>query len=305
MLFCVDNSGSMADKQKVLADSVDTFIGQFVARGIDYHIGIVTTDVSSVANNYWQGRLPSYLQPNRGRLESRYSERYLSSSSQNSVDKFKANAKVGTSGSGEEQCFSSMLYALDESIVSSGGFNEHFVRDDALLSMIVISDEDEAVGSDPGHRGETVDALIQRMKSRLSAVKGSNSRGYSFDFVINKTAPKPSRITYPLTASVNSYPNFYFAAAEAFVGKTYDVLRNFGGDLAKIGGDIINHAEREYKLSQKPIDGSIVVKIDGDLIAADATNGYIFHADRNTIELAGDALEASAGRRVTVDYRYL
>ncbi len=301
MLFCIDNSGSMSNKQKVLSDSVDTFIGQFVMRGVDFHIGVVTTDVSSTSASYWASKLPGYLDVNRGRLASKY-ERYLTSSSANTVDKFKVNAKVGTSGSGDEQCFASMLFALDTGMLATGGFNEGFVRDDALLSMIVVSDEDENVGRN--NPGETVDGLIARMKSRLAAVKGPNSRGYSFDFVINKTATAPASISYPLSAGANFYPNFYLKAADAFVAKTYDVLKNFGGDLAKIGGDIINQAEKEFKLTQKPIDGTIIVKIDGKTIALDGVNGYTYHADRNTIELWGAALASSPGAKITIDYQY-
>lgn len=306
MLFCVDNSGSMADKQKVLSDSVDTFIGQFVARGIDFHIAVVSTDVASTDSKYWSSKLPNYVQPNRGRLLSRSSDRYLSSNSKNVIEQFKANAKLGTSGNGVEQCFNSMLYTLNDSNIASGGFNERFVREDALLSMIVVSDEDEAVGSDPAFKGETVNGLIKRMKDRIAEVKGKNSRGYSFDFVVNTTAKKPSKpVVYPLTSGANYYPNFYFAAAEALVGKTYNVLKNFGSDLAKIGGDIIDQAEKEYKLSSKAIEGSIVVKLDGDLIAADSKNGYIFHADRNTIELVGDAFNSSPGAKITISYQFL
>jgi hypothetical protein len=40
--------------------------------------------------------------------------------------------EVGDVGDGNEQCFNSMLYALDPSMVGAGGFNAGFVRDDAL-----------------------------------------------------------------------------------------------------------------------------------------------------------------------------
>jgi len=294
----------MADKQQVLADSVNTFIGQFVMRGVDFHIGIVTSDISSTSATYWASKLPGYIDVNRGRLASKY-ERYLTSSSTSVVDKFKVNAKLGTSGSGQEQCFGSMLHALADPMIASGGFNEGFVREDVLLSMIVVIYEDENVGLN--NPGETVDGLIARMKSRIAAVKGANSRGYSFDFVINKSATKPAgTITYPLSSSsTHYYPNFYFKAAEAFVAKTYNVLVNFGADLAKIGGDIINQAEKEFKLSYKPVAGSIVVKIDGQAVPNNGTDGYTYHSDRNTIELWGAALMSSPGSKITIDYRYI
>jgi hypothetical protein len=301
MLFCIDNSGSMDDKQQVLADSMNTFIGLFATGGVDYHIGIVTTDTDSTDAKYWSNRLPNYVTPNRGRLLSRYTEKFLTKNSSSVVDKMKANAKVGTSGSGDEQCFNSMLYALEDSMIGVGGYNEGFVRDDALLSMIVVSDEDEDIKN-----GETVAQRIDRMKKRIATVKGPNSRGYSFDFVINKTAAKPAApVTYPLKASVNPYPNFYFAAADAFVSKTYDVLKNFGSDLAKIGSDIVVASTSQFKLSNKPNPvSSIVVKLDSKVVAADPTNGYVYDASNNSITLKGDALQASPGGVLTIDYLY-
>jgi hypothetical protein len=301
MLFCVDNSGSMADKQQVLADSVNTFIGLFVTGGVDFHIGIVTTDTENTDAKYWSDRLVGYVTPNRGRLLSKYTEKFLTKNSTSVTDKMKANAKVGTSGSGDEQCFGSMLYALDDTMLSSGNYNEGFVRDDALLSMIVISDEDEDIKN-----GEGVAGRIARMKTRVATIKGPNSRGYSFDFVINKTAAKPSTsITYPLPSGTNFYPNFYLAAADAFVAKTYDVLKNFGSDLATIGSNIVIQAQSSFKLSNKPNPvASIVVKLDGKIVAADPIDGYVYDASNNTISLKGAALQASPGASLTIDYTY-
>lgn len=300
LLFCVDNSGSMADEQQILADSMNTFIGLFAAGGVDYHLGLVTTDVSSTSATYWSGKLPGYVTPNRGRLLSRYSERFLTRSSSNVVDKFKANAKVGTSGSGSEQCFNSILYALEDQMLGIGGYNESFVRDDALLSIIVVSDENEDITN-----GEGVAGRITRMKNRIAALKGPNSRGASFHFVIDLTTPKPAgEVTYPLSGT-SYYPDFYLKAADALVGKTYNIKQNFGSDMAKIGSDIVSTALSEFKLSNKPNPvSSIVVKLDGKIIAADATDGYVYDAAKNSISLKGAALQASPGAVLTIDYTY-
>jgi hypothetical protein len=301
MLFCVDNSGSMSSKQQILADSVATFIGLFASGGVDYHIGVVTTDTASTSSSYWSSRMPDFVSPNRGRLLSRSNERFLTKNSSSVVDKMKANAKVGTSGSGSEQCFNSMLYALEDGMLGVGGFNEGFVREDALLSMIIVSDEDENI-----ENGEGVSGRIDRMKKRIAMVKGANSRGYSFDFVINKSVAKPSKeVLYPLSSAVNSYPNFYLAAAEALVAKTYDIDKNFGQDLSKIGSDIVIAAQSSFKLANKPNPvSSIVVKLDGKVVAANAVDGYVYDASNNTISLKGAALAASPGATLTVDYSY-
>src|SRR5688500_11827035 len=46
ILFVVDNSGSMADEQEILAANFDAFINQIAGAG-NYQIGIVTTDLDS------------------------------------------------------------------------------------------------------------------------------------------------------------------------------------------------------------------------------------------------------------------
>lgn len=300
LLFCVDNSGSMADEQAILADSMNTFIGLFAAGGVDYHLGLVTTDVSSTDSKYWSGRLPNYVTPNRGRLLSRTSERFLTKNSSNVVDKFKNNQKVGTTGSGSEQCFNSILYALEDQMLGIGGYNEGFVRDDALLSIIIVSDENEDI-----QNGEGVTGRIARMKNRIAALKGPNSRGASFHFVIDLTTPKPAAaVTYPLSGT-SYYPDFYLKAADALVGKTYNIKQNFGSDMSKIGSDIVTTAQGEFKLSNKPNPvSSIVVKLDGRVIAADAVDGYVYDASKNAISLKGAALRASPGAVLTIDYKY-
>jgi len=296
MLFCVDNSGSMSQEQQVLADSMNTFIGQFVTRGIDFHLGMVTTDVTT---NNWSSKLPGYVQPARGRLLSKYSEKYLTSSSLNVVEKFKANTKPGTSGDGSEQCFNSILYALENSMISSGGFNEGFMRDDSLLAVVIFSDENENLAN-----GETVQQRIERMRSRLSALKGPNSRGFSIDFVVDKNASAPAGgVTYPLGNTTNSYPDFYLKAAVSFGSQTYNIKQNVGASIAQIGANAANAAEKEFRLSAVPLAGSLSVKVDGVVIVADPANGYVYKASTNSVELFGTAIPRP-GARVTIEYMY-
>jgi len=290
----------MSDEQQILADSMNTFIGLFAAGGVDYHLGLVTTDVSNTNSQTWASRLPNYVTPNRGRLLSRYSEKFLTKNSSSVVDKFKANTKVGTAGDGSEQCFNSILYALEDTMLGIGGFNEGFLRDDALLSIIVVSDENEDIKN-----GEGVAGRIDRMRKRVAALKGPNSRGSSFHFVIDLNAKKPAaEVTYPL-AGTSYYPDFYLKAADALVGKTYNIKQNFGSDMAKIGSDIVLTAQGEFKLTYKPNPvTSIVVKLDGKVVPANATDGYVYDASKNSISLKGDTLRASPGGVLTIDYTY-
>lgn len=51
ILFVVDNSGSMSTEQNAIANRFSTFIQTMDSQGLDYRIGVITTDVSASPNN--------------------------------------------------------------------------------------------------------------------------------------------------------------------------------------------------------------------------------------------------------------
>jgi len=55
MLWVIDNSGSMAEEVARLQDSFDVFMNEFVTLGLDYQIGVTTTDMVATDQS---GRLP-------------------------------------------------------------------------------------------------------------------------------------------------------------------------------------------------------------------------------------------------------
>jgi hypothetical protein len=61
ILWVVDNSCSMSDKQQKLADNFPVFLDWFLGSNIDYHIGVVSTDMSDT-------RHTGKLQPGHSRL---------------------------------------------------------------------------------------------------------------------------------------------------------------------------------------------------------------------------------------------
>jgi hypothetical protein len=67
---------------------------------------------------------------------------------------------------------------------------------------------------------------------------------------------------------------------------------------------MVQQATREFTLTKRPSPvSSLVVKIDSQVIPADAVNGYIYHSDRNTIELVGSAAALLPGSELQVSYQ--
>ena len=51
VVFVVDNSGSMLLEQSELADNIGAFVGPLAATGVDYRIGVITSDTSTFADD--------------------------------------------------------------------------------------------------------------------------------------------------------------------------------------------------------------------------------------------------------------
>lgn len=149
VLFVVDNSGSMSEEQSNLANNFGKFIGEAATWNNDYHLAVTTTDIEG------QG----------GRFVG--SPRFLTKAT---IGSFANSIKVGTNGSGTEQGLLAAQLALslpntsDSSIACTkdadcsspdgcwdgfcGGPNRGFLRKDASLEIVIVSDEEDQSPSD-------------------------------------------------------------------------------------------------------------------------------------------------------------
>jgi len=70
---------------------------------------------------------------------------------------FECAAKVGGYGHYDEQQAGAIVAALDPSTLAAGGCNEGFLRDDAVLVFVLITDEEDGLQADAGSEGEPAD----------------------------------------------------------------------------------------------------------------------------------------------------
>jgi len=125
VLFIVDNSGSMSGEIDNLADTFEVFINGFASLGLDYQIGVITTDMDDPSQS---GRL---LGP----------DPIIHPGLADPVAAFVAATEQGASGSGSEKGLAAAQAALSAPLITSS--NVGLVRKDSSLSLIVISDEDD------------------------------------------------------------------------------------------------------------------------------------------------------------------
>lgn len=119
ILLVVDNSCSMGPYQDKLSTNFEQFISYFTDANIGYQIGVVTTDVMTLDAGVLRGQVVTPDTPNGAAI-------------------FQDMVQVGIDGAGTEMGLESAYLAL------SGSKNPGFLREEASLSVIFVSDEEDA-----------------------------------------------------------------------------------------------------------------------------------------------------------------
>jgi hypothetical protein len=99
--------------------------------------------------------------------------RYLANADSEFEDKFLCASRVGSSGHSLEQPISSMLAAISEPF-NSGGCNDGFLRDDAILVVVLISDDMDEITDGPDEVMEGVGGTVTEWYDAVVAAKGGD-----------------------------------------------------------------------------------------------------------------------------------
>jgi len=177
-VFVIDNSSSMADEQQFLADAVPGFIAamQNEFPVIDsFRVGVVDTDsypaVGTVEDplngcpaegadctscDYQLGAfLTKPTSATDPTLSCSFSTQasYMDGESPAFSEEFGCAAIVGSQGNPIEQQAGALLAAVDPAMSAEGACNAGFMRDDALLVFLMISDEEDRYADPPAPQG--------------------------------------------------------------------------------------------------------------------------------------------------------
>jgi hypothetical protein len=167
VLFIVDNSGSMGEEQSNLRQNFSSFVASARTWGTDLHLGVVTTQTD--------GTIPSPGGGNRNPGELVGNPRIVTTRTPGWESVFSTNVNVGisnSSASASERGLESAYLALSDPPITDfgtpctsdadcggepyacvagvdngpracGGFNRTFLREDASLELVFLSDEED------------------------------------------------------------------------------------------------------------------------------------------------------------------
>lgn len=257
VLFVVDDSGSMSEDQENLASNFGAFLAVAKSWGVDFHLGVVTTDVEDPKK---AGRLqgePKFVTPQDAQA-------------------FAQNVLVGTSGSGTERGLEAARLALSPPLTDDsgtpcsadsgcaapmkcvagvcGGPNRGFLRDTAALHVIFVSDEE--------------DQSPKALSSYIDFLLGLKGAGWG-ELVKAHAIVGTKAVT--CGADIGQR---YIDVADATGGKVASICDpDFAAALGDLSGGIFG-AQYKYHLSRYPDPTTLKVTVSGK----PCTSGWTFDA---------------------------
>ena len=232
VLWVIDNSGSMSEEQSNLRDNFDDFMRYFTDSGLDYHVGVVSTDMDDRNES---GQL---IQDDSKR------DRYIDTSynGQDAVNSFKERANLGIRGSSNECGRDAAFAALTEPLVN--GVNKGFYRDDAVLSIIVISDE----------RDWSRDVSRQEFANWMTALKPEDDMTW-FSAIVGPNGGCSSR-----NGNAEEGTD-YLRLVETIGGISYSICEEDWSSVLEELGMQAAGLKREFFLSLVPVEETIEVVV--------------------------------------------
>lgn len=258
ILLVIDDSSSIGDEQKNLAANMQTFLLWMMRLKIDYHIGVVTTDVSG------RRRKPGCL---------RGTPRFVSPSTPGAFKALLKNIAVGTSGSGTERGLYAAYLALQDDILRDGRCNKGFLRKDAALSVLFFSDEeDQSTGGLDFYTLflKSIKNPSQKERIRVSAIVGE----------------PPSGCLVKGVGSASSGAR-YWQVSKSVGGVQASICdEKWSSKISNMMGFDIQ-LQRHFLLSRTPDVNTLFVLVNGKQVPQNPKNGWSFEAASNTLSFSG------------------
>lgn len=292
VLYVIDNSGSMASSQTNLSNNFASFIAEFDAKGFDYQIAVTTTD-SYKALYDTNPTTAAAKAKFRDGLNSHTGVFVITPNTPDVINTFRTNMAQGTSGNGDERAFQSMQAALTAQVNIDLGFP----REDAFLSVIIVSDEDDfsrasSSSTDGTNHVYTNTYPVSDYVSFLDGYMGADASTRSSKYNVNSITIPDQACMNQIGGNAQIIGTRYVQLSNQTNGIVGSICSNFGPTLANISAKIIELVTQFY-LNRLPVESTLEVFVNGVSItklSSSAGNGFLYHADTNSITFHGTAV---------------
>jgi hypothetical protein len=286
ILWVVDNSQSMADEQAKIAARFDGFVTGINEAGVDWHIGVVSTDLDD--------------EDQAGLLLGEPS--VLTSTTPDYRELFGSMVQLGITGSDMEKGIDAAYKALSQPRVS--GVNNGFRRNGAMLMINYFSDEndcsdrgdllgiedDEPCYNHPGLLVPVVQLIDDYRKLVTSGERLIVSAIVGPEISAGCEGAKPG--------------SRYQTMADAFGGFKGDICDTSFGEIMEELGLQAGGMKTSFILKNFAVESTIEVWIDDEESFSDPEHGWTYDSQYHVIHFHGDGIPAR-GSRIQVGYEVL
>jgi hypothetical protein len=267
-LFVIDNSCSMSEEQAFLGSNLSAFLSSADAQNIDYHIAVTTTDIARPTRGQFVGttRVIDRATPNRDQV-------------------FSSNVDQGVQGADGEAGLHAAFLALSDPLIT--GHNAGFLREDAALAIVVVSDEEDQSFSSTAF-----------YEAYYLGIKADPSR-VSFHAIVGTT---PGGCVGPAGAADHGHR--YLDVVDYFGGVKESICGADWGLALENVGAAASALRSRFALGSEPVPGTISVTVNGVQVPAFAPSGepnWIYEPATNAVAFTAAAIPAESA---TVEVTY-
>lgn len=289
ILWVIDNSTSMREEQITLAQGFSAFAAELDNTGVDFHLGVINTEFSpTIAES---GRLIG-------------DPAVITSEDEDYVATFAERVQLDLGGSGREKGLAAARHALSSSLTTS--VNAGFLRADANLLIVFISDENDCSDENGAFEGEPGSGTIcQTQADKLEPIENFVA---SFEALKSRDdAVKLGAIVGPTDAvSVcgdTTQPGVRYLDAVALKGGLAASIceTDWTSILTDLGLEATG-ITTTFEMCSRAKEGTLEVFIDGDPVPEGAINGYLYDDESATLSFHGDWIP---GRGAEVEARWI
>lgn len=247
ILFMSDDSSNMSKYQQSLSGQMSSMISTLNSLGMDYHLAVTS---SSLGTGYTGGRLVG-------------SPKYLTNASGNIAAALTSKLLVGQAGSDLEQGLGSVKMALSTPSEFTG-----FLRDDALLVVIALSNEDD-------YSAGSVQSYVDFFNS-IKRPFPSGARSWVFNFLGITTLSSSCTTSSGGVTEYIEVGSRYIGLVDASDGIKESICQANWSSVVTNVRVRISQLLTDFYLNRKPVLTSIVVKKNGAVVAKDPVNGWTY-----------------------------
>jgi hypothetical protein len=273
IVMLIDNSTSMQQHQTRLSQQMPTLVSVLQSLKMDYHIVVITTSMGSGGDGGQFRGSPTVLSNQTPGLAQALADRVLQ----------------GEAGKDLERGLESLQTVLSPGYLSTDGAG--FLRDDALLAVIALSDEDDSSAG----TAASYAAFLEKLKP--AGKDGRKSWIFNFIGVLDNSSQCRTFNDY-------SAPGTKFMQLADFSGGNKESIctSNLASAVTNIKARIVQILT-DFFLAEKALEKTISVVVNGVPVPKSDVNGWSYIESGSTyfVRFNGNAVPP-ADADIRIDY---